>query len=298
MKSIRFLLPFFVLWTCQTLAQTPSTEIWLVDVSNKAGKMVFGTPARITENDYYDNQPSFSQDGNFVWYASMPDTVQSDIYEYNIRKKTTRQLTSTPESEFQPQQVPSNKDLLSVVRVDTDKGQRFYEISIDGTDLIQSIPNEDSVAYYCWMNDTTLGAYMLNGGGGILEQFDMIPQQAIILMNGGFGRCIARVPGSNNLSYIQKGSDGKWTLIRYDMDSQERLPLIEMPAGVEDYCWAPDGKVYCGDKGKLFVFDSNKEGSKWTECADFSKIIGDFYRMSFSPKGDYIALVSFKGKKP
>ncbi|MBL7922790.1 MAG: hypothetical protein JNL88_01190 [Bacteroidia bacterium] len=279
-------------------AQTHSTEIWLLDITRKDGKTVAANPYQMTQNEHYDNQPCFSKDGQFLYYASMPDTLQSDIYEFHIRKKLIRQISNTPESEYQPQPIPFSKGKLSVVRVELEKTQKFYEMSLDGSAFELLMPNEDSVAYYSWMNDTTVGAFMLNGKGGYLQQFDMIPQQAIILMEGGFGRCLATIPGTNLLTYVQKGSDGKNTLMKYDMSNEERMPVLEFPAGVEDYCWGPEEIVYCGDKGVLYMYDTKDENAKWVNIGDFSKSIGDFYRLAISPLGDKIAVVSFKGEKP
>jgi Tol biopolymer transport system component len=282
-------------------AQPGSTDIWIAGIEIRNGKPVATVPERITQNDYYDNQPCFSSDGSLLYYVSMPDTIQSELFEYNIRKKSYRQLTNTLESEYQPQLMPSDKKKLSVIRVDLDKGQRFYALDIlDGAYSEEPLmPNEDSVAYYCWINDTTVGAYMLNGQGGSLQQFDMKPQQAILLMNnGGFGRCLARVPGTELMSYVQKGSDGKNTIMTYDMTTEERLPVTETPEKTEDYCWGPDGKIYVGLHGKLMYFDTKATTLKWIEVADWQKVTGKFYRLAMSPDGSRIAIVTYSGDKP
>lgn len=282
----------------QAMGQTKTTEIWLLDVINKEGKVSVSAPQRITQNEHYDNQPCFSRDGSLLWFASMPDTIQSDIFEYNLKKKITRQVTSTPESEYQPQPIPYARDKFSVIRVELEKAQRFYEYSFDASYMDILMPNEDSLAYYCWMNDTTVGAYMLNGRGGSLQQFDMKPQQAIILMEGGFGRCLARVPGTSNLSYVQKGSDGVNTLMVFDMSTEERNPHCTLPQGVEDFCWGPDGRIWCSDQGKLFSYNSKKEGAIWEMVADLNEKTGSFYRLAMNPAGDKMAIVSYKGDKP
>lgn len=280
------------------MAQPNTTEIWLLDVVQKEGKTFAMNPYRMTENDHYDNQPCFSKDGQFLYYASMPDTSQSDIYEFHIRKKQIRQITNTPESEYQPQLIPYAKGKLSIVRVEMEKTQKLYEVKLDGSEFDYLMPNEDSVAYYTWMNDTTVGAYMLNGKGGMLQQFDMVPQQAIILMEGGFGRCLSTIPGTNLMTYVQKGSDGTNTLMKYDMSNEERMPILDFPKGVEDYCWGPGEKVYCADKGVLYMYDTKQEDGQWVSIGDFSETIGNFYRMAMSQAGDKIAIVSYKGDKP
>lgn len=298
----RFIHLFTALVCCAAVnnlsAQTRTTEIWLADLGMKDNKYVVTNPIRITANDFYDNQPCFSKDGSLLWFASMPDTTQSDIYEYNIKKKEFRQVTNTTESEYQPTQLPNNNNRLSVVRVDADQAQRFYSVEMDGTGWEMLAPTEDSVAYYAWMNDTTVALNILNGGGGILEQYDRNIQQSIIIMNGGFGRCLAHVQGTNNFSYVQKSSNGSNLLMIYKMDTGDREPVIELPEGVEDYAWAPGGRLICSDNSKLYTVDPKSDDPKWLESADFTKTVGTMYRLAVSPKGDKIALVSYKGTKP
>ncbi len=280
-------------------ADTKSTELWLVDMVNKEGIISFGNPVRITDNDYYDNQPCFSKDGRFIFYASMPDTVQSDIYEYDVIKKTTRKITSSEESEFQPQPLPFDKNLLSIVRVEMDKSQRFYSVNLDGTEFSYLSEAEDSVAYYTWMNDTTVGMYKLNGAGGTLEQYDMIPLQSIILMNGGFGRCLQKAPQSSDLTYVVKNKDEDWNIMRFNFDTQEKTQVCKTLAGEEDFCWTPYETILMGSKGKLYMLDTKmKDVATWVEVADYTKTIGNFYRMACSPMGNKIVLVSYRGAKP
>jgi Tol biopolymer transport system component len=282
-----------------SFGQIQSSEIWLIDLIQTEEKVTAKNETRVTDNDHYDNQPCFSKDGSMIWYASMPDTAQSDLYSYNLKLKETKQVTNTPESEYQPFPIPFYKDKLSIIRVDADGAQRFYQIDMDGSEPATLIENEDSVAYYCWMNDTTVGMYMLNGVGGALHQYDLIPQQSILIMpNGGFGRCLAKIPESDNLSFVMFNSEKKADLMKFDFVEQTKSLIIEMPEGVEDYAWANDGKIYIGNKGKLFYYDVKSETGIWKEIADFSKTIGSFYRMSISPKGDKIAVVSYKGPRP
>ena len=298
MKLKSFVIALVTCFTGSAIAQPSTTEIWLVDLVMTKGKPAAGTPLRITQNTYYDNQPCFSKDGTLLWYASMPDTTQSDIYQYNIKKKEFVQITQSPESEFQPQQIPYLKNKLSVVRVEMDKTQRLTQIGFDGSDVELLMPNEDSVAYYCWVNDTTCATYMLDGAGGKLEEFDMKPQQAIILMTENIGRCLVKIPGTSNFCYVIKDPKGKSVLMRYEMATEDRFPVTEMPAGVEDYTIAPDGKIYCALGTQLLYFDPANDGSTWQLVADFAKTVGTFYRLTISPKGDKLALVSYTGVKP
>ena len=69
----------FATLLCNVLFAQPkinTTEIWLIDVVNEAGKIEFGKAEKITDNDHYDNQPFFSRDGKYLYFASMPDSMQ------------------------------------------------------------------------------------------------------------------------------------------------------------------------------------------------------------------------------
>ena len=77
-----------------TNAQLPDTEIYVADFSSACGKIKISNPVNITKRKGYDNQPSFSPDGKKIYYVSVIDTTQSDIYCYDLAtKKTDRKST-------------------------------------------------------------------------------------------------------------------------------------------------------------------------------------------------------------
>ena len=276
-----------------------TTEIWLVDISNKDNKLTFGIPQRITDNDHYDNQPCFSADGKFIYFASMPDTGQTDIMEYDTKKRYTRRITNTPESEYQPQPIPNNRNLLSVVRVNEELAQGFYSVNMDGTEIVNIAENQDSLAYYAWMNDSTVGMYTLNGEVPTLEMFEILYQQSIVILDGGFGRCVQKIPGSSDLSFLMKKAKDDWRIYRYSFEEEDTLFICNSFPGEEDFCWTRNGFLLIGSQGKLYMYDTQLgEKGKWKEVADYSKTIGNFYRLAISPAGDKLAIVSYIGAKP
>ena len=116
-----------------TSAQQMSTDIFLTNFGmNREGQYFFTAPQNITHRPGYDNQPSFSKDGSKVYYVAYYDTLQSDIYVYSLEDSTNTRLTETPESEFSPR-VTADDLGFTIVRVDADKGQRFYKVLMDGT---------------------------------------------------------------------------------------------------------------------------------------------------------------------
>ena len=80
-----------------------STDIFLTSFGmNREGQYFLLLLEKHYTSSGYDNQPSFSQDGSKVYYVAYYDTLQSDIFVYNLEDSSTTRLTETPESEFSP----------------------------------------------------------------------------------------------------------------------------------------------------------------------------------------------------
>ncbi|MBK7389686.1 MAG: PD40 domain-containing protein [Bacteroidia bacterium] len=287
-RTLLLLIPFGSLQ-----AQVSTTEIFLVDIIKKDKKVTYGKPVNITNREGYDNQPEFSPDGKKLFYVSMPDTTQSELYEFVIADSTTNRLTETPESEFSPRYAPDGKT-TTMVRVDADKTQRFYQFTDSPEDLYDLANGIDSVGYYCWINDSIVGLAVLNNGME-LYIYEVRNSQFIVLEKN-VGRCLMALNSGNNLIYTRQSGDAV-TLMNYDLTQGESNFYAEGMKGVTDYALAPDGKIYCGSEGKLYLMDPNGD-KKWNEVADFSKTIGNFYRLTASRDGKRLAMVGYKGKRP
>lgn len=274
-------------------AQQPDTDIYLVNMNvAKDGKIYFSGTKNITHRRGYDNQPAFSKDGSKVYYVSYHDTLQSDIYVYDRNDTTTTQLTNTPESEFSPR-VTSDDLGFNIVRVDADKGQRFYKILMDGSNEQQLLGTTDSVAYYCKVNDTTIAAAILNNNSMDLNIYEL-PDEQFIPLAKNVGRCLAVIPdGDNEISYVDKADTNGYMLMTFSLNTGLMGSACKLMKGVEDYAWTKDGRLLCGKDGKLYMFEPAKPENGWTEIADFSKTIGDFYRITINDSNTAIALVAY-----
>lgn len=282
--------------TISSFAQQADTDIYLLEYNiGKDGKYYFAEPFNFTKRKGYDNQPSFSANGEHIYYVAYKDTVQSDIYHYSIYDSTTAAITNTPESEFSPTISPDGYH-LSIIRVDSDKAQRMYNILLDGNEPEPVIYTTDSAAYYTWINDKTVAMVvldkttMLNIYEGNGEQFIQLAKNV--------GRCVKKIPAKDEVSYVALGDTNGYALNSFNIVSGEPGFVCQLPKGVEDYAWTNDGQVICGDNGKMKMFDTSKPEAGWIEIGDFSKSIGSFYRISVSPIGNKWAVVGFKGKKP
>jgi hypothetical protein len=291
MKIIAVTFLFFI--STLTLAQVSSTEIHLVDIAVKKNKKVYGVPLNITNHEGYDNQPSFSPDSKRILYVSMPDTTQSDIYQYTIADSSVKRLCETTESEFSPRYAP-NEQFISIVKVNPLKAQNFCSLGTGGKESEVIAEGLDSIGYYCWINDSIVAFASLNNG---MELFIYeLANQQFIIAEKGIGRCLMRDPKSGNIIFTRK-QDGKVNLYTYNLQDGEITFFCHGYGDVEDYVFADANTLLAGFEGKLYSTNP-LAGKDWKQEADFTKHLQNFYRMAVSPDGKKLALVSFSGKRP
>jgi hypothetical protein len=101
-------------------------------------------------------------------------------------------VTTTAESEYSPT-VPADGDGISTVRVEKDGSQRLWRYAADGTPGKALIDDEKGVGYHAWMDDTTLGLFVVSEPP-VLKIVDLRSGRARD-MGKDLGRCIQAVPG-------------------------------------------------------------------------------------------------------
>lgn len=284
----------FMLANKMLVAQLPETDIFICEVKDQHGKMEFSKPENITHRKGYDNQPYFMPDGKSLLFVAVPDTTQADIFRYDFSSKKITAVTNTKESEYSPMLTPDGQH-ISVVRVDTDGGQRFYELPLSKIAAAKHVAGTDSIGYYCWLNDSSLAMFIL-GNAMTLQSLD-IQKNERSLVASDIGRCMKLSADRKKLFFIIKQNENEWGIFSLDISSGEKKKVTSTMTGSEDFALMPDGSFLMGSKGKLFRFIPDA-GTGWTEIADFTSVLEDFYRISVSAKGDRIAMVAFTGKKP
>ena len=162
-------------------SQVPvDTEVFVAAISTLSGKLVIGPPVNISRNPGYDNQPSFTPDGQAVLFSSArpgapstgrgpsapPPEGQTDIYRYEISTRHLRQLTNTPDREYSPTVMPDG-ERISVVRVETDGTQRLWSVMGTGAQYQTSLllPEVKPVGYQAWIDERTVALFVLGEGG-------------------------------------------------------------------------------------------------------------------------------------
>ena len=273
------------------------TDIYLFDnIKFENYGVRLGNRVQITDAVGYDNQPTFSSDGSFIFYTAIRDGKQADIYRYSLETKTTVQVTNTSESEYSPTPLPGGTH-LSVVKVEKDGTQRIWKVPILGKKKKQEVlvPKVDSVGYHCWINPETLVVFVL-GKKPTLRKVDVATQTETVLAHN-IARGMQKVPGKNAVYFTQK-IKGKLHLMHCDLASNAIDTLAPMPLETQDLLVMNTGKLYCADQGSVFEFDPAHPGD-WTIVDSFpeTRFFGPS-RMAASPDGRKYAVVFVESDAP
>ena len=278
---MRILLNLFVLLTSILAWSQPDTDIFLFRIDQET----IPAPTNISDNSGYDNQPSFWSDSQSILYARNTDG-QTEIARYFISTGETVIITQTKQgSEYSPIQIPDT-DEISSIRLDTTGLQLLYRYDLKGnsTILVEGL----KIGYHAWISSNSLGASVLGN-----------PHELLLLdLNSGStkqlitnpGRSLHKVGPFNGFSYVDKNQEpGKIFLYSPAKDFKDYL--IDLPVGVEDYCWSADYyKIYTSNRSQILV---SIEGMEWQNFIELSEygIDGSISRMSASPDGKWLAVV-------
>ncbi len=87
------------------------SEIYLLDVTEILEKGEPGVPVKLTDNDAFDHDVSWSPDGEKIAFTSDRDG-DGDIYIMDIKNDTTIQITNDPTYEIRPKWSPDGEQIV------------------------------------------------------------------------------------------------------------------------------------------------------------------------------------------
>ncbi len=271
-------------------AQLPEFEIYGSKLKNDNGTLQVVDVVNLTNHDGYDNQPSFTPDGKMIYFSSVRDTTQSDIYAIDLNDYSTKQITNTAESEYSPV-FTNNGNSFTVVRVEKDSTQRMWEFVKNGTSQKVILPKIDSVGYYCKIDEKQFAFFMVS------EPPTMIiadaKKQSILALDKNIGRCIKRIPGENAISYIVKKSESQWVIKKYDLD-KNRISIISIiPPTSEDFIWTNDNKILMARNNQFWIYNYTSETPEWKMISEIKELTGKkIYRLALAMDGVTLAFVA------
>jgi len=263
----------------------PSTEIILFELSQENGTYKLAKPTNITNNEGYDNQPTFLNNEEIVYAATFDN--QTDIVKFNFITKEKVRLTNTPDNEYSPKPTPDGK-YISAIILAKDGSQVLAKYLIKGG-LPKIIPSEQKIGYYCWYDKKTVFSYVVGSPPSLQEWNTKKSQFKIIMMNPG--RSLSRIPNQKTVSFIHKESDDIWYLNSYDPLTDKVTYITECINGAEDMTWASNGTAFLSDGNKIHKFNPATDQT-WNLVANMDSFdLSEASRLAVSPDLKWMAVV-------
>ena len=262
MKFIYFTFTFFIGMLCVN-AQS-NTEIFLYDVDASSSQIELKNPKNLSNNEGYDNQPSFLNDRYIVFAASR--NGQTDIAKYDTRYDSKSWFNFSEGGEYTPLKIPK-KNEISAVRLDTDGKQRLYSYNMsngNSTELISDLV----VAYYTWFDINTIVSAAIEGDDLNLFVTNLQDNTSIKYVTN-VGRSFHRIPNSNLISFIAKEDENQWQIKSLNPKTGATTLIANTMTAVEDICWLNDNTMLCGKDNLLYKLRLNKDHD-WKPITDLS----------------------------
>ncbi len=286
-------------------ASPPESEVFLADLDLAAGTV--RQVRNISRNKGYDNQPSFTANGDAVLFVS-DRSGTTDVYRYDIADDRSVRLTATVESEFSPTPLPDRAGFSAThVTMPTAKGdtytdsQQLWRYSMDGKPLA-SVLTKGRIGYHTWLDANRLALFIVGSEprkvDNSLELADLTTGSTTVLATR-IGRSLGRTPDGKRVSFVDKRDAANWMVVAMAPGDAQPVPLVATPKGPagepdsersEDYAWLPDGGLLMAKEGQLLRWDG-KAGSVLREFTELKNLGGPIKRLAVSRDGKRIAFV-------
>jgi hypothetical protein len=279
---------FIAILTQTILFAQPNTEVYLFDFVKNDSTQTYSlkNPINISDNKgFYDNQPSFLNDGKALLFASTRND-QTDIAIYDIETKSKDWLTNTASNEYSPQQTP-NKKFFSAIRLEKDGTQLLWHYSFRRKKpriLIENL----KVGYHTWLNKQVIVSFVL-GDPSTLEVSNL-KYKIKYPIDKNIGRSLHKIPATELISFIShEHSDHE--IYSINPINSEKKYIADPLEGSQDMAWMPDQTIIMGKGNKLYKLRPG-EDKAWIEIASLDKFqLSGVTRLAISPLGDKIAIV-------
>jgi len=255
MRTIGFL---SVILFVQTALGQPNTEVYLFDLDRTNDTIALLNPKNVSNNEGYDNQPSFLDDNTLLFSSTRSD--QTDILKLDILNGSMKSwITDTPTgSEYSPLKIPG-KQAVSAIRLDLDGLQRLYEYDIK-TGSSKVILKDLKVGYHVWYNKNILVCTVLVENGMDLVVANVATGE-VKTVDTNVGRSLQKIPYTTEVSYI-KNVDGEWNINALDPLTLEKSKVTSPYENTQDICWLQDGTLLAG-AGKTLVYANPSKKIGW-----------------------------------
>ena len=269
----------------QSISSQTNTDLFLVDIND--GKIAITDPFNISNNEGYDNQPSFYDDDDILFSSTR--NGQTDIALYHIKTSSIDWISNTPgASEYSPKKAPNNNS-ISAIRLDTNGLQRLYTYE-KGNGKNKELLKDLKVGYHVWYSSEILVTTVL-----VENRMDLVivnpKNDTSKTIHKKVGRSLHKIPNTNLVSFVMQG-DKTSTLMSLNPISGEQREIIPLTDKSQDICWMNDGTVLTG-YGKSILKFNPKTDANWNELARFrDKNINKISRLAINATNTKLVLVA------
>jgi len=296
-KIIRFTMKrfawFVVFFT--TLPCFAGFDIWLYPLTfdNKKQNWSIGNGSAITQNQKYNNQPSFTLSGKALLFASNKSGNFNDIYSYSIEKQSVTAITNTPmESEFSP--IDTKTGINYVIEQGVPHQSIWY--NEDNEPRKRTINSLIPAGYFA--THESLGTLIWARYAGDLffePKGETANENHFVVANAG--RSLHRIPGENNFSYLHKQTDGEAIIKRFNPITLSHTSLVKITGASQDYAWSNNQWLFNFKNNNLRTWQYHREKNNfttdWKTLANIPSPKGYNFasRLAISPDNNFIAIV-------
>lgn len=282
---MRSLLSLFLLvYGFSCFAQMPDTDIWLFELEkNEAGGLVVKKARNLTMRKGYDNQPSFAPNGKSIYYSSVREDQQADVYNIAVSGGKEKRITDTRESEYSPL-IIDGKNRMATVTVEKDSAQRIHFSDLETA--VHTRLDFDSVGYYCFVNTDTLVYFKLTSPFSLRFYAISTGEDKFISWSP-----IRSIKPINRHCFLYGVKDSvKVDFYQYDFFLRKATLLATYPSVGEDAYWHSRLGLLKTEGSQVLRFEPGKK--TWEILFELSSFgIKKAGRLAFDPKDKYLLLV-------
>jgi len=214
MKTTCFAL---LLWLSLTALHAQNgTDVYLLDLSVKGGKITLAHPRNVSNKPGYDNQPFFHPTKPLLYYTAMMPGDQTDIWSYDLQKAVRTPVTLTPDSEYSPTVLPGQTYLSCIVQRKANGDQdlvRYLLANPEQTEPILESKKTGKIGYQAWLTPDEVAVFVL-GTPNTLHYINRKTGRDTVIA-GQIGRSLHRIPGQRAFSFVEQKGD-TWLIRLYD----------------------------------------------------------------------------------
>ncbi len=242
------------------------TEIYQLDLTERAGQLTLSNPRNVSDKPGYDNQPFFHPTKPLLYYTSMMADGQTDIWSYDLNASTRTQLTRTPDSEYSPTVLPGERQFSCIVQRKANGDQDLVRFDLDDptkTSLLLESQKTGKIGYQAWLNTDEAVVFVLGEPATMHYINRKIGRDTVIA--GQIGRSLHRIPGQQAFSFVQQVGE-KWMIRTYEPARNRVRDLTESPSTSDHYnAWTPGGLLLESRGTELWAF--NPKTNAWKAVA-------------------------------